>query len=359
MLTVHSMLLAIKQRQLLSDRWIVGQRYDLCFFIGSSISVVLFWGLYQAFQAFHITLNGDSILITYLFFTALFDHPHIFQTFSRTHGDASEFRQHRWLHTWGLASFILLGFGLLALGREPELIVAAGVFGSYHIVRQHYGFLRAYKNLNQDRETIDDFLDFGTFESGMLACLFNDYTDITGPVVIYKNIQSVFPELPAELTEITWATFLAFLALFLGRQMVRLWVGQPLNGPKLLLMLATLSTHYFVFFATATPFLVAESLETIYHDIQYQGWMMHFQNRRFPTQRWLGLKWLAVALLYGAIAGGIEIMGLMHQGWWLWLMMPFTMVVIYHYAVDGVIWRFSRYPELRQVMFARSQVSKP
>jgi hypothetical protein len=187
------------KRRTFSDRWIVNQPYDLFFFIGSCLLTLAFWALYQVAHHSHMFLQGDSILITYFIFTTFFDHPHIFQTFSRTHFDPIEFKKHRILHTWGIAILILIGFGAITLNREAELIVFASFLGTYHIIRQHYGFLKAYKNLNQDRFWLDDWLDFGTFNLGMFACFFNDYTDLGGSVVIYQDLQSNFPEFPSVL----------------------------------------------------------------------------------------------------------------------------------------------------------------
>jgi hypothetical protein len=341
----------LQRLPLVSDRWIVSQRYDLFFFIGSFVFTLFFWGLYQIADQFHFVLQGDSILITYFLFSALLDHPHIFQTFSRTHGDRVEFKRHKFLHTVGLGCFIAIGFLVISLKLEAELIVFASIFGSYHIIRQHYGFLKAYKNLNQDRSRLDDWLDFGTFYSGMFACFFYDYSGIETPIVIYQDFQCNFPNIPSVFVDITWALFLGFLTLFLLRQGVRWWHQEPLNLPKLLLMLAVLSTHYFIFFLTATPFLVAEALETAYHDVQYHGWIMHYQEKQFPSVKQVALKWGAIALLYGIVVGVIELWGLLHQNFWLWLFMPFTMIIIYHYYVDGIIWKFSSQPELRQTLF--------
>jgi hypothetical protein len=88
-----------------SYRWIVSPRYDLGFFIFSCVLTFVFYGLYRVAHHLGWFLRGDSILITYFLFTAFFDHPHIFQTFSRTHYDADEFAKRRALYTWaGVAS---------------------------------------------------------------------------------------------------------------------------------------------------------------------------------------------------------------------------------------------------------------
>lgn len=329
-------------------RWIVSPRYDLCFFIGGCVFTFAFYLLYLGAGRMGWFLGGDRILVTYFLFTAFFDHPHIFQTFSRTHGDKVEFQRRRALHTWGLAAFIAAGAAVVAAGWEAELIVFAAIYGTWHIIRQHFGFLKVYKALNGDRAPIDNFLDYGAFYTGMFACFFTDYGDLRAPIVIYGNEKVTFPSFPGELGEGLWYVFLTLLTALAFRQVWRFATGQRVNTPKLLLMAAALGTHYFVFFATATPFLVAEALETAYHDVQYQGWMMHYQQRRLAAKR-VVLKWLALALTYGICVGAIETLGLMRPGW-LWIFVPFTMVVIWHYYVDGRIWKFSEDPELRDLL---------
>lgn len=335
-----------------ASRWIVSRRYDLLFFIGSCVLTFGVFGFYSLAQRLHF-LRADSVLVTYFLFTAFFDHPHIFQTFSRTHWDKSEFEKRRGLYTWGLAAFVAGGLVIVALGWEPQLIVFSALYGSWHIVKQHYGFLKVYKGINQDTEPVDNWLDYSVFYTGMFACLFNDYSGVRGPSVIYGTIQAQFPSLPASMGEVTWTVFLVLLVLFGARQTWRSMEGKSLNTPKLLLLAAALSTHFFVFFVAATPFLVAEALETIYHDVQYHGWIMHFQRKRFPEVKRVAMKWLGVALLYGIIVGVIEIMDLIHRGLAMWLFVPFTMAVLFHYYVDGLIWKFRDYPDLRNLLLSR------
>lgn len=338
-------------------RWIVSPKYDLGFFILSAALTFVFYGIYRGAHHLGFVLRGDSILITYLLFTALFDHPHIFQTFSRTHADGEEFRNRRKLYTWGLAGFILAGAAATGAGLEAQLIVFASIFGTWHIIRQHAGFMKAYKVLNNDLDPIDNWLDGLTFYTAVFACFFNDYADLRGPIVIYKELRASFPSLPGDVGPILWSVFLGLLTLFGARQTWRVMTGRAINWPKILLMAAAVTTHYFVFFATATPFLVAEALETVYHDVQYQGWIMHYQRKRFPHVSRVALKWFGAAMLYGAAVGAVEILGLLRHGWAVWVFVPFTMAVIFHYYVDGLIWKFRDYPELRKLLLPGNQES--
>jgi hypothetical protein len=152
---------------------------------------------------------------------------------------------------------------------------------------------------------------------------------------------------PGFVSEGAFGLFLVALAVFVVRQTVLAVRGQPINLPKLLFLAAALGTHGLVFYATATPFLVAEALETAYHNAQYQGWIMHFQRRRFGARS--VLRWAVLALAYGFVVGVIEVVGLATPAL-SWLFVPFSMVVIYHYYVDGKIWRLGQDPELRRAV---------
>ena len=338
----------------MKSRWIVSARYDLTFFIGSCLLTFAFYGLYLVAHNFGFVLRGDSILITYFVFTALLDHPHIFQTFSRTHADRAEFLKRRTLYTWGLAGFIAVGFLFLLAGWEAYLIVGAAIYGTWHIIRQHWGFLKIYKGLNNDREPLDNWLDGLCYFTGMFSGFFYDYGDVRGPLIVYGKVQVDVPSVPGEWGEGMWSVFLVLLTLVGFRQAFRAATGRPVNVPKLLLMAAALTTHYFIFFVTATPFLVAEALETAFHDVQYHGWMAHFQRRQFPDVKRVALKWGVVALVYGLIVGVIEIKGLLApDSWAMWVFVPFTMIVVFHYYVDGLIWRMSDDPGLRKLLEQR------
>jgi len=338
-----------------SARWLVSRRYDLTFFIGGALMTLVFLGLYELLKRLGMPIHGESVLITYFVYTAIFDHPHIFQTFSRTHLDRTEFRRHRATHTYGLAAFIALGFGLAAMGLDRQLIVVAAIYGSWHIVRQHWGFLRIYKALNDDFSPIDDWLDGVLFYAGMAALILYDYTGPGETTVIYGKLTARFPVVPDWISQLTWWLFIGSAVAFVGRQLWLIKQGRPINGPKLLLLTAALGTHSLVFFFTATPFLVAEALETSYHNVQYQGFMMHYQRQRFTAG--IVKRWLKMAMAYGLIVGVIEIFGLVYRSW-SWVFVPFSMIVLWHYYVDGKIWKIGSSPELKTLVKRRA-VAEP
>jgi hypothetical protein len=234
---------------------------------------------------------------------AFFDHPHIFQTFSRTHADKSAFQARRALFTWGIAAFIAVGFVVAALNLGAQLIVFAAIFGTWHIIRQHAGLIKAYKNINRDTLPIDNWLDFSMFYVGMFACLFNDYSDIHGPIEIYRDLRTNFPSLPPHLGEYGWNLFLILLMLW-GARKRGAWPRQKHQLAQGAADDAALSTHYFIFFATATPFLSPRRSETGVPRRSVPGLDRRTSSASgFPTSSAWPLKWFAFAMLYGIIVG--------------------------------------------------------
>ena len=326
-------------------------RFDGFFFIGSCLFTFLFLALYLFLATSGYSIKGESILITYGIYTVMFDHPHIFQTLSRTHYDTEEFKKRKYLHTIGLISFILFGFIVVISDYSNEFIVFAAIYGSWHIIRQHSGFLKAYKIVNKDFDPLDNKIDAMVFYLGMFSCFFSDYSEDNGPVYIYNDLFVQFPKIPPWVGEVLWVFFCFSLAVFVLRQLEHLKNKKKINFPKILFLSVALYTHYIVFFVTAGSFLIAEALETAFHNVQYQGWMIHYQKKRFSNLKKVALKWLAFSMLYGFVAGGIELLSLSKGGLFIWLSMPFTMLVIYHYFTDGLIWKFSEDPKLKGQLF--------
>ncbi len=79
--------------------------------------------------------------------------------------------------------------------------------------------------------------------------------------------------------------------------------------------------------------------------------MMNYQDRRLGGRR-IVRRWLAMAFSYGLVVGTVEVLGLTNE-LLSWLFLPFFMVVLYHYYVDGKIWKLGSQLELKRAIFAR------
>ena len=293
----------------LSMNWIISRRMDLAWFIGGALAG------YALFFV-HAGLGWDMVGIWFLW-VVLLDSPHFFGTFSRTYLDKQEFKQRRRLLLWSLLWFlagplmILLSFGLHELGVGAYqfpwklFLVFFGLWAYWHIVRQHYGFLRLYQKKNADYHPIDARLDSALLYAGLLLPFLafivrhpetRVQLGLGEAVPVYPvlaesgRLASVFD--PAYLAALSWEhVVIAFsvaavgtLALaFAARQVARLCSGEPVNGPKILFLLAVVPLHVYVCFSPAVltaSLLAFAAFVTIFHDLQYHAivWF-HHRNR--------------------------------------------------------------------------------
>jgi hypothetical protein len=337
-------------------RFIVSPTYDVIFFIASSLLVLVILGAYELFQRAGLAADGHAALLTYFLYTSFIDLPHIFQTFSRTHADRTELRRRRRLYTWGLPLIVLSGFLIPVTGAEDAFVAFVTLYGSHHIIRQHVGFVHIYTALNERPSKLDRIIDQVAFQGCLYTCLLNDYALTSAhwwqPVQVYGSMYITLPAIPEGIVDVADVLALGALAVFVLRQLQLVVTGRRLNAPKLLLMAAALGTHYLVFYVADVPYLVAEAIETVYHDVQYHGFVGNFQRRRFPHVRAVALKWLGASLLYGVVAGTLETIGY-ERPLLYWLFAPFGMLTVFHYWIDGRIWRTRKNPELAAVLGLR------
>lgn len=343
-----------------SHNWFVSPHYDLSFFVFSGLLSFFFWALYSILVAWGWQPDGIAILITYFLFTSLVDLPHIFQTFARTHADPVEFNRRKTLYTWGLPIFVILGVWLESQQLEPWLIGFAALYGSYHIVRQHLGFIRLYHHLNEPQRKFDHRLDAWCFQIILICFVVYDYVETSDEVLLPLNVYGShfgwFPVVQEEWGNLAIALSFACIGLLIWRQLELASRGEALNLPKILVMGMAILTHFCLFVIASVPFLVAEAIETAYHNMQYHGFMAHYQRQRFPHIRFVAGRWLLFAGIYGCIAGIIEVIGYTNSLFYL-MFAPFSMLTLFHYYIDGKIWKFSEYPELKSLITASQEQS--
>src|SRR5262249_23331851 len=148
-----------KKREVVSLGWMISQKDDLIWFIGSVLSsyVLLFANL----------KFGVALSILVWIWALGFDGPHVFATLSRTYADRDEMQRRRKLFRGSLLWF-LLGPTMVVLGWlnflgtnlwGPAFFVFASLWAYYHLVKQHYGFMILYKKKNQDLAEFDNLID--------------------------------------------------------------------------------------------------------------------------------------------------------------------------------------------------------
>jgi hypothetical protein len=299
-----------KKRELVSLGWMISQKDDLIWFIGSVLSsyVLLFANL-----KFGV---GLSILV---WIWALgFDGPHVFATISRTYADRDEMQRRRKLFLGSLLWF-LLGPTLVVLGWlnflgtslwGPAFFVFASLWAYYHLVKQHYGFMILYKKKNQDLAEFDNLIDRAFLFLGMTYPLLH---------FIQHGIagQQRLPFAKDSLT-FSWFTsivlfgFLVSAILFVVRQAQRLYQRQPINLPKLLLLAACLPVHWIVI-RLLEPVehgdIALVAMLTIYHNIQYHRIVWFHNRNKYKPENNFGVasfisknlwRYAVLAFLFGA-----------------------------------------------------------
>lgn len=339
--------------------WIVGRSYDLTYFIGSTLSspllALVFVGLVFGL-GLHV-LEGAFIL--YFFFTLFFDSPHIFQTFSRTHADPIEFRRQRSLHVGLLPAIIVACLGLFYYGYYLELSIFFQVFGAWHIVRQNIGFLKLYGRRGAESGATR-YLDLITYYSVWAACLLHtpklDFRDQTIDSALNNVLYSLADQFPILMTSLEWGSMgltIACMLLSLANTLVGYLRTGVINVPKLLFMWITVANYFFVFVFLrqffVIPVLAIVAFETVYHDIQYHGFVARYQRARHPQTPDIARKWFLAGIIYAAIIVFIQLYFIEWEEYSEIIYMPIMAVVLWHYYIDGRIWRFGTSPELQNV----------
>ena len=304
---------AVKEhkRELFSFGWMISQKDDLVWFIGSVLASYLL--------LFANLKLGVTISVVLWVWALIFDGPHVFATLSRTYADTDEMQKRKRLLLGSLLWFAL-GPTMVILGRlnflgtpfwGPAFFVFASLWAYYHLVKQHYGFMILYKKKNQDLAEFDNLVDRAFLLIGMTYPLLHF---IQNGVAGQRRIPFAKDSVAfAWVTNLVLFAFIVSLLLFLGRQAQRFLARQPVNAPKLLLLVACLPVHWIVA-RLAEPLeygdLAIVAMLTIYHNIQYHRivWF-HNRNKYKPDANFGAASFISknlwryalLALLFGAV----------------------------------------------------------
>src|SRR6476660_2846633 len=217
-----------------SVRWIISARDDLVWLIGSVASSYLLLVLY---------VKGVLPLVPMVALWAiLVDGPHVFGTFSRTYFDRAE-RQNRARLLWGSLLFFAIGPVIVLAGAGFVFFFVAALWAYYHLVKQHYGFMVLYKKKNGDLARVDNVLDrlllLFAFNYPFVEFIARDPEAMARvPAVLRGGVGgfSKFLLIGTVSLGIVW----------LGRQVQRAIIGEPLDVPKYLLLAAAIPMHWIV-----------------------------------------------------------------------------------------------------------------
>jgi hypothetical protein len=330
--------------------WIRGPVFDSFFFIsGVVFSPLAFFSFIFLLDHFHLHPQQAAIYL-YAGFLLLFDQAHIFQTFSRSHLDSDEFKRNK---KWHISLPILIiglspVYYLLELDDFIETLFI--FFGMYHILKQNMGIMRIYQKKNGEYGGVDHFIDTNLMWSCLLVAVAPEVIEL---LHMDFNIE-LLSFLP--LTKnISRGIFVLFILLFISRVTYRYLKTKKINLPKVLFVSAILLHYCFLYIylyeSYTIPLLVITVIDTIYHDIQYQGWMYHYHDKRWPKKPFIKNKMLIASYCYAGVVFLLySTKDIYPQFVHEFLTLTVMLIVLYHYVVDGMIWKFDRAPEIRTLL---------
>jgi hypothetical protein len=255
----------------ISLRWIISARDDLVWLIGSVLSSYALLVLY---------ISGVLPLAPMVALWAiLIDAPHVFGTFSRTYFDRTE-RQNRGRLLWGSLLFFAVGPIMVYAGAGLIFFFLAALWAYYHLVKQHYGFMVLYKKKNNDLAPVDNALDrlllLFAFNYPFVAFIARDPEAMARvPAKLQAGVNG--------LATILLAGTIVLAIAWVGRQLQRALMSEPLNVPKYLLLAAAIPMHWIVLL-TPMPHkpIAIVAILTIYHNLQYHR-LIWFHNQKYQA----------------------------------------------------------------------------
>ncbi len=318
-------------------------KFDAIWLVGSLVVPILFYGIYRwASAAFFTNRPEAAVLFFFAIFTTFFDAPHIFATIGRSHLDKEEFRRRRVLHLLALPIAIAISVGAPVFGYEDIFLTLFGLYGSWHIMRQNIGFLKLYHRGEPPSKVSGRWEIYWMYV--LLAFYITHETNSVGD--IFGNWPQPIPSSWLELLQ--WTARIALVGLG-ALILIRAFESKPKFVPWVKLAFIFGSGVLFVWlaFVGAHP-LILTAVGTIAHTLQYQGWVWNYHTRRRSVsvaRLALGFS-MAIGLMIGV--------GLSDRYVFYGIILPIATIyngfVLWHYFVDGYVWRMRDAPELRKII---------
>jgi hypothetical protein len=312
-----------------ATKWIISQREDLTWFIGSALAgyaaVALMWAGFPLLPLQAVWFFG-------------IDGPHVLATVTRTYADKAERKKLGWF-LWIVAPLLLVGPVAAVTGHAGAFFLAAFVWQQFHVVKQHFGFVMIYKAKNRERNDVDRKLD----RWFLLGSLF-------APLALFLIRTLHFYE-ASWLPQTIVAAYAVLAGAWLVRQAVKLHRREQMNWPKIGLLAAVVPLQWLAL-AYGARFGTAGSLQAaiplgLFHGLQYHRLMWFHNRNRYSTPGALERNGLAAKLasnvaIYLAVAIGLQFLltflpqvlfpgQVMQAAVWGF---AFT-----HYLLDAKIWR--------------------
>lgn len=332
--------------------WIISPFWDSFLFIGAPLVVI------AAFLPLRGVMSSEKIAILSL---AFFTFGHHFPTFLRSYGDQELFQRFRWRFL--LAPPILFGTAMWFNSRDLHgLLLFVAAWDIWHVLMQHYGFMRIYDSKAGAVGKLTSWLDWGFAISWYITLIAASphYSHNMLSRAYQSGLPLIEPGVVSGIRMTLWVVTGALTLAYVGYHM-NLWrLGRPVSFKKLILMGIFLGATYYLY-VVIDDFLVGFTVWSAFHCIQYYGIVWVFNRNRVDRHaavtsfvKFLFRPHWGLAILYTALIFGYGSINLL-PGYISSDMLGRTLIALIftsnalHYYYDGFIWKM-REPETREAL---------
>jgi hypothetical protein len=319
--------------------WIISQRADLTWFIGSSLA---------GYLALVLMLAGFPVFPLQVIWMLGIDGPHVLATVTRTYFDRQA-RQELGPALWIIVPFLLIGPLAGLFGQLSLFFLFAVCWQHFHIVKQHYGFVMLYKAKNKERDKFDLKLD----RWFLLASL---WVPLAGFVIATR---SWFEPWAGMAWQSAVVLYLVLAGVWIGRQVHKSASKVTLNVPKIALICAVVPLQWLAFHHAAAfgPDGIIRAAITLglFHSLQYHRLLWFHNHNRYRAPDAAERNGLAASLstsiwTYLAVAIGLNfflsILPVALSPWRDLAVSATWGFAFTHYFLDSRIWRVQGNREL-------------
>ena len=332
--------------------WILSPLWDSLLFIGAPVVVI------AVFLPLRNFISSEQIAILSL---AFFTFGHHFPTFLRSYGDVELFE--RFKTRFLLAPPLLFAAALWFSSRDLHgLLLFVAAWDIWHVLMQHYGFMRIYDSKAGGVRKLTSNLDWAFAISWYVTLI--AISPHYSHNMLSRAYQSGLPLLSAELVDGLRTGLIGLTALltlaYVGYHL-NLWrTGKPVSLKKLVLMGIFLAATYYLYVGT-DDFLVGFTVWSAFHCIQYYGIVWAFNRNRVARKspltsfvRFLFRPSWGLVILYTALIFGYGSINLVPNFLENEALRQILMALIFtsnalHYYYDGFIWKM-REQETREYL---------
>jgi hypothetical protein len=284
------------------------------------------------------------------------DVSHVYSTLFRMYWDKETFRQNRKLLVTIPIISLVLGVALYSFSDLIFWRILAYI-AVFHFVRQQYGFMRLYSR--KEKTHAYKLIDSVAIYSATIYPILHWHLNLTTKLNWFVAGDFIALDHPL-ISDFLWWTYLAILAVYIGKEVLVTIVTREVNIPRNLIVAGTYLSWYVGIVAFQTDLLFT-LVNVVSHGIPYMGLIWIYGEKKLRADFSFSLKGAAIFVvvmlllayteeyfwdvfvwgdhpeIFPAIAHTIESPGV------LAILVPLLVLPqITHYVLDGFIWRFSQ-----------------